>query len=605
MKQRNLSMLLEAEASEDRATVPPVPSPQPRKGDLWAVEFCGVPFTGDDVETVLRYLEQRHSSDPFSYVVTPNVDHVVRLRRDDGRVRRAYEQADMCLCDSRIVSLLARLCGIRLPVVTGSDLTDILFKLFISPDERVTIIGGDEAVIDRLRQRHRLREIRHYNPPMGFIADPEAVLQTARFIERWPARFVFLAVGSPQQELLAETVKQRGRGRGTALCIGASILFLTGDLERAPEWMQRARLEWLHRLATEPRRLWRRYLVVGPSIFGLAARHAGTRREREVRVQTSIVIPTFRREHFLPRLLERCAAQEGLPSDSYEIVIVDNSPEMSARTIIANLTAGSAAKVRYVHEPRPGISHARNRGILEARGDFVAFIDDDEVPSPQWLAALLEAQHTHRADAVLGPVRPLFEGMPRRFANLFRQFFTQSSDMPTGTPIGPNRPFRLASGGECHRPMASNNALLVKARCFEEAEPFDPRLGLTGGEDTLFFKRLHRRGRRIVWCREALVHEKVTKDRLSPRWVLRRKFRDGQITASTCLLVDPPERLELAIWLAIGAVQILLHAPLGLLMLPFKPDAGLRNLCQAATGLGKLLFFGRFRQQQYGAGATS
>ncbi|HET6468247.1 MAG TPA: WecB/TagA/CpsF family glycosyltransferase [Geminicoccaceae bacterium] len=565
-----------------------------------------MPFSGVGPETVLRYLEQRHPGDPFSYIVTPNVDHVVRLRRDDGRLRAAYEEADLCLCDSRIMGAIGRLSGVRLPVVTGSDLTDILFRLFVDPHERITVIGGTSQVIERLRRRHGLREIRHHNPPMGFIDRPEAVLEAARFIERWPSRFIFLVVGSPQQELLAHTVKQRGRATGTALCVGASILFLTGDLQRAPAWMQRARLEWLHRLASEPRRLWRRYLIEGPAIFKIAAEHMGSQRQRQRearRAQISIVVPTFRREHLLPRLLERCISQDGVPLESCEIVVVDNSPEMSAKALVLKLAVSSALPIRYVHEPRPGISHARNRGVVEAEGDLVAFIDDDELPARRWLAALLEAQRTHRADVVLGPVRPLFDGVPKRFAGLFKRFFTQSSESPTGTPVSPNTPFRLGRRPGCYRPMASNNALLVKARCFDGPEPFDPRLGLTGGEDTLFFKKLHLRGRRIVWCREALVHEKIGHERLTPSWVMRRKFRDGQITSSTCLLVDPPQRLELASWLGVGVVQLAVGTAVGAATFLFKPDLALRGLCTASTGLGKLAFLSRFRQQQYGSKA--
>ena len=128
-------------------------------------------------------------------------------------------------------------------------LTAILLDYLIDPGERLTIIGGSSEIVARLARRFSLRNIRHHNPPMGFIKDPIAVLEAAQFVERNAARFVLLAVGSPQQEMLAREIKQRGQACGVGLCIGASLLFLTGDLRRAPEWMQRARLEWLHRLA--------------------------------------------------------------------------------------------------------------------------------------------------------------------------------------------------------------------------------------------------------------------------------------------------------------------------------------------------------------------
>ena len=102
----------------------------------------------------------------------------------------------------------------KLPVVTGSDLTAILLDYLIDPGERLTIIGGSSEVVAKLARRFGLRNIRHHNPPMGFIRDPVAVLEAAQFVERNAARFVLLAVGSPQQEMLAREIKQRGQACG-------------------------------------------------------------------------------------------------------------------------------------------------------------------------------------------------------------------------------------------------------------------------------------------------------------------------------------------------------------------------------------------------------
>jgi exopolysaccharide biosynthesis WecB/TagA/CpsF family protein len=84
-----------------------------------------------------------------------------------------------------------------------------------------------------------------------------------------PFRFCFLAVGAPQQELLAQLLKSRGKARGMALCIGASIDFLTGKERRAPLWMQKIGFEWLFRLLNDPKRLGGRYLLRGPRVFSL------------------------------------------------------------------------------------------------------------------------------------------------------------------------------------------------------------------------------------------------------------------------------------------------------------------------------------------------
>lgn len=204
----------------------------------------------------------------FGYVVTPNVDHLIRLK-DDASLRRRYAAADFVLLDSRFAArVLQALKGLRLPVCTGADLTAALFSRIIGPADRIVLIGGTAQQAERLIADYGLQDVRHHNPPMGFIADPAATEACLTFIEQAsPFRYCFLAVGSPQQELLASWLRERGRARGLALCVGASLNFLTGHESRAPRWLQRLCLEWLYRLARNPRRLFVRYLVRGPRIF--------------------------------------------------------------------------------------------------------------------------------------------------------------------------------------------------------------------------------------------------------------------------------------------------------------------------------------------------
>jgi exopolysaccharide biosynthesis WecB/TagA/CpsF family protein len=121
-----------------------------------------------------------------------------------------------------------------------------------------------------LARRYRLEDVHHYDPPMGFIDDPAEVTRAARFLRDTRARYSFLAVGSPQQEMLAHTVARMGGGAGLGFCIGASLDFLTGSQDRAPRVLQQLSLEWLYRLCRHPRRMWRRYLVDGPAIFQIA-----------------------------------------------------------------------------------------------------------------------------------------------------------------------------------------------------------------------------------------------------------------------------------------------------------------------------------------------
>jgi exopolysaccharide biosynthesis WecB/TagA/CpsF family protein len=206
--------------------------------------------------------------DKFGYVVTPNVDHLIRCN-DDAAFRTTYEDASYILLDSRFLSyVLGVVKRVKPQVCTGSDLTAQLFAQVIRPDDGLVLIGATKEQATRLQARFKLQNLQHYNPPMGFIRSPEQVELCLRFVEASsPFRFCLLAVGSPQQEILAQKLKQRGKARGLALCIGASIDFLTGIEQRAPRWMQRAGIEWLYRLLQNPGRMARRYLVRGPRIF--------------------------------------------------------------------------------------------------------------------------------------------------------------------------------------------------------------------------------------------------------------------------------------------------------------------------------------------------
>ncbi len=243
------------------------------------VRLLGVEFAGLGPEEVLARLAARPASAPFAYVVTPNADHLIRLhaRPELGAL---YEAAALRLLDSRVVARLARAVGLRAPpVVTGSDLTAALFERgLVQPGEPVAVLGGSEETAAALRGRYGLARLAHHNPPMGFDRDPAALETAVRFLEENPARFSFLAVGSPRQEVVAEALVRRGRGTGIGLCVGASLLFLTGAERRAPRAVQSAGLEWAWRLAQDPRRLARRYLVDSPKIVRLLWREARLRR---------------------------------------------------------------------------------------------------------------------------------------------------------------------------------------------------------------------------------------------------------------------------------------------------------------------------------------
>jgi len=242
--------------------------------------FVGLRFEDMSLEAALDLLGTRDATTPFQYVVTPNVDHVVRLADipPDDEIAQAYRRSWLCLCDSRVLALLARLRGHRLHVVSGSDLVDRLLKRSFKPGDRIALIGSNAEGASRLRSIIPGVEIVHHDPPMGLLHDEDALTAAVQFVVSARARYTFIAVGSPQQEVIAYRAMRAGGARGTGLCIGASIDFVTGQRRRAPRWVRRLCLEWLHRLLSDPRRLWRRYLVAGPRIFGIVSRASERRR---------------------------------------------------------------------------------------------------------------------------------------------------------------------------------------------------------------------------------------------------------------------------------------------------------------------------------------
>lgn len=236
------------------------------------VRFLGLDYDAIEEGDVLALLMARDPNDKFATIVTPNADHLVRISQSD-KIAAAYKSASMRLNDSRIVSALARLRRIPLTTVPGSDLlSGLLHAPQFDRSWPILVVGGSPHMFAQLVEKYDLTGAMHFDAPMGLLADPEKMATTVSHIETHPARFILLAVGSPQQELIAQAVAERGRATGIGLCIGAAVEFLVHPERRAPRWMSQHGLEWLYRLMREPKRLWRRYLVDSPKLFGLAYR---------------------------------------------------------------------------------------------------------------------------------------------------------------------------------------------------------------------------------------------------------------------------------------------------------------------------------------------
>lgn len=243
--------------------------------------------------------------------------------------------------------------------------------------------------------------------------------------------------------------------------------------------------------------------------------------------RVAVVVLTYQRVGDVTELLVELMAQiDRSGHEDVHVLVVDNDPEASARTPVADLGLG---RVRYVHEPAPGIAHARNRALDEVAGaHLLIFIDDDERPVATWLTALLDAYCSSGAVGVVGPVVPDYELPPDPWIEagkfFVRKQFRDGTEMP-------------AAG--------TGNLLLDLRQVATLGAPrFDERFGLTGGSDTLFTRALIRNGGKIVWAEDAGVLDKVPAQRLNRDWVLKRAFRSGNTWSRTGVELAPvgPDR---------------------------------------------------------------
>lgn len=218
-------------------------------------------------EAVQQVMAWTKGNGPCRYVVTPNVDHAVMFQERDD-LRRAYADASLVLADGFPVIAASRLLGKCLPErVAGSDLAPALFDAAAQNDSaeplRVFLLGAAPGVAERAAVKIEARWpgvkiVGTCSPPLGFEHDEEENSKILAEVSAARPDVVLLGLGAPKQELWIHKHREQLEA-GVVLCVGATIDFLAGEKSRAPVWMRKTGLEWLHRVASEPRRLFKRY----------------------------------------------------------------------------------------------------------------------------------------------------------------------------------------------------------------------------------------------------------------------------------------------------------------------------------------------------------
>ena len=214
-------------------------------------------------------------------VATLNLDHVVKLRRDEA-FRAAYARHSHVVADGNPVVWLGRIAGQRTELVPGSELVEPVAGLAAAAGIPVALMGSTASALERagdalLRQHPALEIATRVAPPMGF--DPEGAEADAAIeaLASSGAGLCFLALGAPRQEVFAVRAHERLPRMGF-LSIGAGLDFLAGTQVRAPAWVRALAAEWLWRLGGDPRRLAGRYAACAAVLPGLAGSAMAARR---------------------------------------------------------------------------------------------------------------------------------------------------------------------------------------------------------------------------------------------------------------------------------------------------------------------------------------
>jgi len=209
------------------------------------------------------------------YVVTPNVDHVVQAEHSEA-LRESYAEASLSLVDGQPLLWLSKMMGDPFPEkISGSDFVPLVVERAAERGWRLFFLGAAEGVGDRaaevLRNQHPGIDILVHSPSFGFEQDPDECARVLDMIRAAEPQVLVLALGCPKQELLMHRWRNE-LGATVAIGAGATLDFIAGNVSRSPTWMSDVGLEWLYRLAHEPRRLAHRYLVRDTEIVRIAWR---------------------------------------------------------------------------------------------------------------------------------------------------------------------------------------------------------------------------------------------------------------------------------------------------------------------------------------------
>ncbi len=231
------------------------------------IPLCGIRIHCVTEEGCIEHILMESDAGSGGWVVTTNLDHLYRLEKDASYLE-LVKQADVVVADGMPLIWAAKLQNTPLPGrVAGSSLIRTLTAAAANRGKSIFFLGGDpgtaDATAETLKSDHPLLSVAGTHcPPFGFEKQESEINAIVKALIATQPDIVFVALGSPKQEMLIHQLRER-LPHAWWLGIGISFSFVAGNVKRAPLWVQRLGLEWIHRLCQEPRRLARRYLIQG------------------------------------------------------------------------------------------------------------------------------------------------------------------------------------------------------------------------------------------------------------------------------------------------------------------------------------------------------
>ena len=255
----------------------------------------------------------------------------------------------------------------------------------------------------------------------------------------------------------------------------------------------------------------------------------------------SICIATYKRPELLKLLLDSLIIQELTTEIKVEIIVVDNDPEESGKPVIKKYTNSSNITFFYFVQGVKNISETRNKAVKNSTGEYIFFIDDDEVASPNWVRLMLETLESYNADAVFGRIESKFNDEVPDWIK--KSYIFNRPSPPTGTlTLAPRT-------GNC----------LIRASIIKQIDgPFDANFGLTGGEDTHLFGRLQKNGSIFINCHDAWVTELQPSSRSNTSYLIKRAFFTGNLATRRFIEFSKKPKLLNRIYYLLKSIVLLI-----------------------------------------------